>query len=473
MKKTSEYAKNTIILLLGKFVTQFMSILLLPIYTYYLSTSDYGLVDIIQTYISLLIPVLTLRFDSAVFRFLIDERENEKGKTVVITNVIISLLVQIIIFVIIYLVLGIFVDISYFLLIMFNIIAIMLSNILLQLIRGIGKNKEYAIACIITGITTLIVTLILIIGLKCGAESILIASILANFICSIYIVIKVNIFKYIQLTEVSKNKIKEIAKYSIPMIPNSLSWWIVNVSDRTIITYFLGTAINGIYTVSCKFSNALNSIFSIFNMSWQETASMHINDDDKEVFFSHMINRIFQLFISISIIIIACLPIVFDIIIGKEYRSAYQYIPILLFANIFNVLINLIGGIYVAKKLTKKISNTTIVAAIINICINLIFIKRFGLYAASISTVIAYVATSIYRYYDVKKFINIKLDKKKIIMSMMLFVIASFMYYINNKYLNILNIIICLLYLIFMNKDIIFMIINRMRKMIDRGIKYD
>lgn len=80
MSKNKEYVKNTAILFMGKFATQFISFLLIPLYTRHLIASDYGMVDLIQTYISLFVPILIFRLDSAVFRFLIDERSNEQGK---------------------------------------------------------------------------------------------------------------------------------------------------------------------------------------------------------------------------------------------------------------------------------------------------------------------------------------------------------------------------------------------------------
>ena len=357
MNKNKEFATNTFILFLGKFTTQFITFLLIPLYTHFLNADDYGLVDLIQTYISLFVPVLILRFDSVVFRFLIDERKNKDnvdGKKIVITNTVIMVLCVAVIVSSIYILVGFFVSIKYFWLLLFTVIAIMFSNILLQISRGLGKNKEYSIACVITGLTTLILNIMFIVIFKMGASSILISSCVANVLCSVYITLKNKIFGMIEFRFLSKKKILEYLKYSLPMIPNSLSWWIVNVSDRSIITFVLGSAMNGIYTISCKFSNIINSIFSIFNMSWQESASMHINDNDRDIFFTTIINKMLDLFSTVSVMIIAILPLVYNYIVGNDYIESYSYIPILLFANMFNVLINLIGGIYIAKKETKK-----------------------------------------------------------------------------------------------------------------------
>lgn len=239
------------------------------------------------------------------------------------------------------------------------------------------------------------------------------------------------------------------------MIPNSLSWWIVNVSDRTIISIVLGTMFNGIYTVSCKFSNILNSIFSIFNMSWQESASLHINDKDRDNFFSNIINYLFNLFFCLSLIIIAIIPLFYDLLIGNEYLNSYVYIPILMLGNLFQILIQLFGGIYIAKKLTKQIMNTTILSAIFNFILNILFIKKIGLYAACLSTVLSYAILCIYRYIDVQKYVNVKISKKAIVIDVFLFSICSLLYYYNCFSLNILNLCLMLLYTAISNKKFI------------------
>lgn len=457
MNKNKEYAKNTLILLLGKFSTQFMSFLLIPLYTRYLATTDYGTVDLIQSYISLFVPVLTLRFDSAVFRFLIDERKKkiDNKSNIIISNVVYTIFLVSIVFSLLFVILSFYINIKYYWLILLNIVTIMYSNVLLQISRGNGKNKEYSVASIITGVITLVINVILILLFNFDASCILISSIIANLICSIYLFFDNKLYKILSLKSIDKKVIRKLLKYSVPMIPNALSWWVVNVSDRTIISFVLGTAVNGIYTISCKFSNILNSIFSIFNMSWQESASIHINDDDRDEFFTNMINSLFLMFTSISFIIIAALPIFFNIIIGEKYEAAYNYIPILLLANIFHILIQLFGGIYIAKKETKKIMNTTIVSAIVNIVINVLFIKWLALYAACISTLVAYLAMCIYRYMDIQKYVKVKLKISTILTLIVTFTFSSLLYYINNNWLNIFNLIIVLIFSIIVNKEMI------------------
>lgn len=464
MSRNKEFIKNTLMLFIGKFATQFTSFLLIPLFTHYLISEDYGWVDLLQTYITLFVPILTLRMDSAVFRFLIDIRNDEKEKTRIITNVMFITVIGIVVTSLISVIIYFVIDIKYIILTIINIIIIMLSNVLLQILRGLGKNKEYSISSCIAGILTLIINVLLIIVFRFGAESILIATAVSNFVVSIYCIIITKVYKYITIKCINKDMLKQLLKYSLPMIPNSLSWWIVNASDRTIITIFLGTAFNGIYSISCKFSNLLNSMYSIFNMSWQETAALHINDEDRDSFYSDMIMKIFILFSCLSLLINAILPVMFNWIIGIEYTSSYNYIPILLYANIWNVMISLIGGVYIALKRTKEIASTTIISAVINIIINFLLIKFIGLYAAALSTLIAYMSMSIYRYNDLNKYINISLNVKKIIIFSLIFIVSSILYIVKNTYLNILNIIITVIYIVYENKSILKVIFKSLKK---------
>ena len=455
MNKNKEFVKNTAILFVGKFATQFISFLLLPLYTHYLLTDDYGTVDLIHTYITLFVPVLTLRIDSALFRFLIDNRQNESEKKRIISNSYFLLFLGIAFTLLSFFIVTKFVKFPYIGFTFLNIIISLISSVSLQILRGLGKNKNYSIASIITGVTTLISNTMMILVFHSNASSILISSSIANSICILYVVFNVKIFRYLSLKEIDKKTLKEILTYSLPMIPNSLSWWIVNVSDRTIISLFIGVSFNAIYAVSCKFSNILNSVYSIFNMSWQESASLHIDDEDRDEFFTEMINSIFMVFATVSLLIIAFLPFVFNILIGEKYLSSYNYVPILLYANSWNVLIGLIGGIYVAKKRTKEIASTTIVSAVINIVINLALIKFIGLYAACISTLLSYMIMSIYRYIDCRKYVKLRLNFVKIIIYTVVFAASSLIYLKGNYWLYSADAVFVLIYAYFLNKKMI------------------
>ena len=256
---------------------------------------------------------------------------------------------------------------------------------------------------------------------------------------------------------------KKMLKYSIPMIPDGLSWWIVNASDRTLISIFLGNSMNGIYSVSCKFSNILSSFVQIFNMSWQENASLHINDKDNVEYFSKVLNQVYKLFFFICILILYCIPFVFKFMIGKSYQEAYKYIPILLSGNLYNCIAIILGGIYIARKETKKVAKTTMLGAVLNLIIDLILIKFIGIWAAAISTMISYMFLVLYRYIDIKKTFKIDINKKLFIISSILYIFLTIIYMLNNTLINIIVIIIIISTFILNYKETIKNIINTIK----------
>jgi len=453
MNKKKQLAKNTIIIFFGKVCTQLISFFLLPLYTSYLATKEYGLVDLIQTYVTLLVPIITMELEMSIFRYLVDARGKEKDTKKLISNNFFVLGISLTLFSILYVIITCFVNIPFRWLILVDIIVCVLSGNFLQIARGFGKTLDFSISCILTGLTTVISNILLICVFHMGAEGMIISMALANFICSLYLFIRLKLYSKINFKLKDTKLLKEMYKYSIPLVPNGISWWIVNVSDRTIISFVLNAGANGLYAISNKFPTIISSLTGIFNLSWAESAALHINSPDRDEFFSDVFNTIMKLFTSLGIGMIACLPFVFPILINHKYNDAYNYIPYLVLGTVFNVAICLYSQVYLAKKLSKQVASTAILGAIINIVLNVLFIKQIGLYAASLSTAISYFVMMVYRHIDLKKYVNIKIQKGLVINSIILFSFSIFMYYQNDLILNIINLIVAVAYALLINMN--------------------
>ena len=452
MNREKTLLKNTMIITIGKICTQCISFLLLPLYTSVLTTEEYGIVDLVNTLTGLLIPIITLQIENALFRFLIDARDNEKEKSNIIISALVTVFIQSLIFIILYIFVRNYVNNSYKDFLIINILTYMISAIMLQLARGLGDNLTYTIGSFITAVFTIIFNIIFLVIFKFNAYGMILASCIAHSATALYVFISKKILIYCKNGRVQRNVIKRLLSYSIPLIPNALSWWIFNSSDRIIVNRFIGISANGILAISNKFSNLYIVIYNIFNLPWTETASVHIKDRDKNVFFNKTINIVFRVFLAMCFGIIACMPVVFPIMVNEQFIEAYKYIPILMIAALGNVIVGLISVIYVAQKDTKSISKTSIYAAIINIIVHLLLVKIIGLYAAAISTLAAYLAMCIYRIIDVKRYITIKFNESIIISALVVGSYFIICYYINNFFVNIINILLAILYAIFINR---------------------
>ena len=162
MNKKKELAKNTIIIFAGKVCTQLISFLLLPLYTSYLLTDEYGFVDLITTYVTLIVPIITMELEMSVFRYLVDCRKDKKETKRVFSNNFIILLFSLLIFIIGYLIVTCFWKFDYRFLILFDIVICTFSGNFLQIARGVGRTLDYAISCIITGVSTILLNILIL-----------------------------------------------------------------------------------------------------------------------------------------------------------------------------------------------------------------------------------------------------------------------------------------------------------------------
>lgn len=462
--REKKFIKNTVIIFFSKFCTQFLSFFLLPFFTALLSTEEYGYFDLYSTYAWLLAIFLTLQLENGMFRFLIDKRENKDGIKSIISNGIVVILIQLLLFIGLFFIGLKILNIENIQYIFAMTIATSILNLMLQIARGIGKNLEYSIASIISGFSNVVFCILFIKILSLKLLGIVLAYILSNIVASIYLILKINVFKYINLRVVSKDKIKELVVYSFPLIPNSISSWIMSISDKVMISFLLGVSFNGIYSISTKFSILLSHVYTVFSLSWTESASMSTNDEDRSSYFSKIINNVFLVCSFICIIMLAAMPIIFKILIEESYFSAYKYIPILIAASFFELFSILIGGVFIALKLSKQIATTTIIGGFINIVINILFLKKFGLIVACISTLVSYMYIAIIRYLKISNYLKIKLDYYKYLLIAILYIVILFFYNYNSIVVSIISIITLCILFIKLNYKFLINILKRCKK---------
>lgn len=458
--RQTKLAKNTVILTIGKISTQCVSFLLLPLYTSLLNPSDYGIVELLSTYSALLLPLFNWQIEMGLFRYMLDARTNDSKLRILLSTIINVNHLQTILFLCLFFLLQRFIYSPYKYFLAILVVINIYLNTFLQSARGFGHNDVYAIASFLSASIAIFLNIIFIVGFKMGAIGMILGVIISNFLAIIYLIFALKIWKYYIFLLISKDETKEILHYSLPLIPNQLSWWVVGVSDRVIVSNLLGIGMNGIYSVANKFSTMYISFYNIFNLAWTESCALHINDNDSGTFFSDVLSNMFSLFSSICIGIVSCMPFVFPLVIADSYNESYFQIPILMTAVLCQSIVGLVSVVYTAKKLSKILAKTSFIIAIINIVTNLLLIKYIGLYAASFSTLIAYGGMMIYRCIDVKKYIDVKYPAKKIVKFIIVFLISIYSYYSNTYILQISTLIITVVYALLENKTLLFNVIN-------------
>lgn len=464
MNKEKQLIKNTAIVSIGKICTQLITFFLLPLYTALLTTEQYGVVDLMNTLVALFLPIVTLQIEQGIFRYLIDSREDIEGKRKIITTSMLFITIQSVLYLVIFFIASSFINNEYKYFLATNLIAGMFSTILLQISRGLGDNFKYAVGSFISGVVIVVLNVIFIAGFKWGAYGMLAATLIGNVSCAIYIFFSKKIYTYIKIKNFEKSTLKEMLKYSIPLVPNMISWWVVDASNRTIVSSVLGVGMNGILSAATKFSNVISTLYSVFNLTWTESAAINIDSEDRDEFFSKILDFIIRFFGALILGIIAFMPFVFSIMINDNFGNAYYQIPILMLGSIFNIGTSFLGSIYVAKKITKEIAKTSILAAIINLVLCLSLVNFIGLYAASIATAISYFAMTAYRAIDSRKYVKLKVNKNVVISYIIILIITIVFYYIQIKPICLVLAIIVAIYAVVINKNSIKFILNLLNK---------
>lgn len=455
MSRGKELAKNTAIVAVGKLSTKFVYFLLLPFYTAVLSTEDYGTVDLFNTYVALLLPIIVFQIEDALFRFMVDARDSEEEQKRVATTTFGFACIQIIVFSVVFVIIRNIVSLPYLGYLWLNVIASIFCGLFLQCARGLGDNQGYALGGFITASANIGLNLFFILCLDMRAEGMLCAAVISNFIGAFYLALRQRIWRQLKRKWFDTKLLKEILTYALPLVPNYLCWWVVGASDKSVVNYFLGISESGILAVSQKFSTAYSGLYSIFNLAWTESAALHRLDKDSNEYYSFIIERSFRLLSAVCTGIIAVVALAFPFLVNEKFNAAYYQVPIHMLGAFVYSVIGIYSVVYVAHKKTGGIAKTSFVAAVVNLVVHIGLIRHLGLYASSVSTLVAYFVMFMIRYFDIKKYKTIKVRKSVVFTSIAMMSVVIVIYYLQMMWLKVLGLCMALGFAIYLNKELL------------------
>jgi len=424
MGKYKKLAKNTVIFLIGNAGTKLLLFLLVSVCTFYFSTEAYGTYDIITQIINLMLPFSILGTSEAVLRFTLDKAEiNIK----VLYNTFIIVFIGLGITVIASPLLRLYSVVSnYVFLIAISIIFQAIYTILHQYTKGISRNWVYIISDLIEAVVQLGLSFIFLNLFKDKIIACVVAMLVGYTCAIVYNIILVDFSGFFSKNNYDRELIGRLVAYSVPLMPNSILWWVTGMSDRFIVQMYTGLAAVGLYSVASKIPSMITTFTSVVFQAWQISAVEEYESADKSVFFS----IIMDLCISFIFILIAAIsyfikPIT-SLLVSNEFFNAWRYIPLLLIATFFSSIQSFIGTNYMASKKTLGALGTTAFGAISNIVMNFALIPRYGVVGAIIATILSYAIVTVARYFGTKKYVNIIFNWKIILPNCLL---ISFIYY--------------------------------------------
>jgi O-antigen/teichoic acid export membrane protein len=276
--------------------------------------------------------------------------------------------------------------------------------------------------------------------------------------------VSARVWQYVRWRHVSLTTMREMLRLSMPIVPSSISLWVVNLSNRIVIGGAMGLEANGIYAVANKIPNLFSMAYTTFNLAWTESATLAVEQDDQDAYYSRMTNQLIRFLTGVMLLLIAVTPVLFRFFINEQYREAFTHMPILFFGVFFSSMVSFYGAIYVAIRRTAQVGVSSAMGALLNIAINLLLIRSWGLYAASVSTAVSYLVICLYRMYDLNRVVKIRYDVGAIVRAMLCFAAAALLCCANAVWSTVLTLLLAIVYNVWENGPMLLGIVKMLRR---------
>lgn len=460
---SARLAKNTVIYMIGNLGSKILQVLILPLLTAVLLTEEYGYYDLIVTTINLITPIATLQLVEAMFRYLFGGSEEEKRVT--ISSVTAALVVGMTILAAVIALIQMFgIDLKYPFLIYLNYITNILFDYMQKIARCQQRNSLVAVSGVINTSVMLAVEAMALLVFKMRVDGMLLANCVSYFVAVLYLEYKLRIEEYLSIAAVNVKRVKELLKYSLPLVPNSVCWWVVSACDRYVISFFLSISANGIYSIAGKFSQMLSMITSVFQMAWQESSIIESDKATRDEFYTKTFDSYMRFLLSGYVVLLPIIRLAMPFLVAEEYRIGYLYNPLLLLGAVFSAFSQFYGSAYLAFKKTGGALSTTIIAAIINVTVGACLISKIGLYAPALGTTCAFLAQWLLRANQMKDYFRVKINTKVLSFMAPTMIVYYALYYKDGVVLHLTMLLVASIVFCTVNREMIRKILATVKK---------
>ena len=467
MKISNENKNNlvrgTLIYAIGNFGTKVLAFLIVPLYTYYISTGDMGDYDLVTTTVSLLTPIMTLRISDATYKWLLHNSDTDKNCISAAYRII---LISSVITAAILLIINVIIPIKYCYYFIPLLILGRWTESLQTILRGLKKQRLFVLSGIVQSVVFLGLNVLFIVVMKQGITGMFRSYVISLAVSTILMLCAEPRLR-VRIVRKRENRYltKAMLLYSAPLVPSGLAWWVMGTSDRYVIRFVLGAEANGIYAIANKFPTILSMLFTIFNFSWTDVAIGNLNSErETSEYSSRLFEKLYELAFCFTIPLIPATKIITQIVMSAEYKESSVYISFLYLGALFQGFTTFITAGLLQGTKTGSIAKSSSIGAVINLAVDLLFMKYIGVQAASISTFCGFFVMWILRMRDTKSVAPIILDIKKFVTLFMISLAVAIVVIYTSLALDFLITIFGIILFLKVNKDYVTQIIGKTKK---------
>lgn len=411
MGKYSRLGKNTVLVFIGNAGSKLMGLLMLPFYTRCLSVEDYGITDIISVYVTFLLSIVSCCIAESIFIFPKGQTYEKQREFLSsgLAFLIIAFLVTGIIFTGVNIVADYYSIENSFTQNIWLIYALLIAQLCQQLFQQFTRSIDRIIIFSVAGIVLTVCTIFFSFFLIpiYGVAGFVFSLVLANVGAAIYSLLGSGAYSYLSLSAIRWNCCKEMLRYSIPLIPNGIMWWLVSALNRPVMELYLGMEAIGLFAVANKLPSVFSSVFSVFAVSWQISVIEEYGKEDYSQFFNKVFRSVILLMILGSCLISIFSPLIISILADKNYYESWKYVPILSLSSVFMAISGMAGSNFSATKESKYFFYSSVWGALTAIIVNIVFIPYIGIMGACLSVVFSFGIMSLSRCFYCWKYVKI------------------------------------------------------------------
>jgi O-antigen/teichoic acid export membrane protein len=426
LKKT---IKHTAVYSLGNISTKLVGLVLLPLYTTHLTTSEYGILSIIEITSQILIGMFTFNIPQAMIRWCATEKDKTKEKSIIFTTIFSVTLIAV--FVVIAL-LPLNSQLSqllfesgkfsnYFTLLVIWSFFSLINRVPASLIRLREKSVFFAVIMVSKFTIIMLLNIYFVAFADMGIEGIVWGQIIGEIYS---LIITIPMMARNSHPKVNYKVFKEMLSYGWPLAFSAVSSLILASGDRYVLTYYLTFSSVGIYALAQKIASVINTfLLHSFQQGFLPIAFKMFNEQAPKRFFSKTLTY-FTFILTITALGLSLFSREFIFAFTEEaYYSAYLIVPFIAFAQVIKgINFVLTIGFHHAKK-TGVYALIIVGGMVLTVALNFLLIPFFEIYGAAIAMVISYTVMTIFTYYYSQKLYFIKFELGKVFLLLVLGII--------------------------------------------------
>lgn len=397
---------NTLLFAIGNFGSKILVLLLVPIYTASLTTAEYGTIDLILNVVNILTPVFAFSVYEAVFRDQLDDQISRREKDASFYAAVGVISAVFIVSLGVVLAISLVLSQANALVLIFSLILIFMQNIqnlFGQYVRANNMTVRYTVNGVLTAFALFIASIVLVYMLKLGVVGYLSATIASVFISWLILLPGLPKLRNWHIrTAVTKQRLRSMAQYAVPMIPNAILWWLFNGMVRFAILFTVGVSENGLFAAASKIPSVISVVVYIFMQAWELNAVTVAETGDRNS-YRKILNGfiVVQFFIAFTLMVFA--QLVGRVFIGTgEFASGWTLMPGLLLDNFWYGLATILGVNYMVSRRTKGLGISTGIAFVVTAVGLAILLPPFGVNGALVALNLGYFTMAAYRLIDTK-----------------------------------------------------------------------